>query len=349
MPEACFLCLDTTEFMRNGDYFPNRLMSVQEAANILLSAKMQQNQENTTGYLTFGGAACTVMETLTADLDRVLARMTRLPVGGTTPHFSHALLIAALALNHRANPRAEKRIIAFVGSPLTEDAVSLEKLAKKLRKDEVAVDVISIGVDANKPLLEHFIQTISKGGNSRLLAVPIGASVVNSLYTSAILLGNDAVPTGDGEGGGAASGAFQFGIDPNMDPELAMAIRMSLEEERHRAEQAAAAAVGSGAAAPVAAPAPVPLPPAPAAVEERELSEDEQMELALRMSLEPYSAPTAGSSGDAAPAPAPPVNSQQAAFNEAIADEDFLKELQDAINQNAGGPGAGPKDGSDKK
>ena len=340
MPEACFLCLDTTEFMRNGDYFPNRVMAVQEASNILLSAKMQQNQENTVGYLTFGGNACVVAETLTSDVDRVLASMTKLPVGGLVAHFGHALLIAALALNHRANPRAEKRVVAFVGSPLTEDAATLEKLAKKLRKDDVAVDIVSIGVDANKTILEQFVQNVGKAGNSRLLVVPTGASVVNALYTSAILLGNDAVPTGaDGSaaGAGGAGPGFEFGIDPNMDPELAMAIRMSLEEERHRQEQQASAAVAPTAAQPAA-----PAPPAATAAADHEMTEEEEMALALKMSMEPFdaAAPVAPPAPAAAAAPAQAANST-AAFDDAVADDDFLKELQDAINQNTGAGGKG--------
>lgn len=57
--------------------------------------------------------------------------------------------------------------------------------------------------------------------------------------------------TGDGEGGSgfaasaaaaAAAGgvsAFDFGVDPNIDPELALALRVSMEEERARQEAAA--------------------------------------------------------------------------------------------------------------
>lgn len=56
--------------------------------------------------------------------------------------------------------------------------------------------------------------------------------------------------TGDGEGGSgfaaaaaaAAAGGisgFEFGVDPNLDPELALALRVSMEEERARQEAAA--------------------------------------------------------------------------------------------------------------
>ena len=52
--------------------------------------------------------------------------------------------------------------------------------------------------------------------------------------------------TGDGEGSSgyvaAAAGGglgFEFGVDPNLDPELALALRVSMEEERARQEAAA--------------------------------------------------------------------------------------------------------------
>ncbi len=36
-----------------------------------------------------------------------------------------------------------------------------------------------------------------------------------------------------------ASEAFEFGIDPSVDPELALALRMSMEEEKARVEKQA--------------------------------------------------------------------------------------------------------------
>ncbi len=45
--------------------------------------------------------------------------------------------------------------------------------------------------------------------------------------------GGYAAGGGGGEGGGEGAG-MEFGVDANMDPELAMALRVSLEEERAR-------------------------------------------------------------------------------------------------------------------
>jgi hypothetical protein len=67
-----------------------------------------------------------------------------------------------------------------------------------------------------------------------------------------VMLCCDSTPifTGDGEGGSgfaaaaaaAAAGGvsgYDFGVDPNLDPELALALRVSMEEERARQEAAA--------------------------------------------------------------------------------------------------------------
>lgn len=65
-----------------------------------------------------------------------------------------------------------------------------------------------------------------------------------------LFCGSTPIFTGDGEGGSgfaaaaaaAAAGGvsgFDFGVDPNLDPELALALRVSMEEERARQEAAA--------------------------------------------------------------------------------------------------------------
>ncbi|RZR71380.1 hypothetical protein BHM03_00004873 [Ensete ventricosum] len=65
-----------------------------------------------------------------------------------------------------------------------------------------------------------------------------------------VFAGSTPIFSGDGEGGsgfaaaaaaasaGGVSG-FDFGVDPNLDPELALALRISMEEERARQEAAA--------------------------------------------------------------------------------------------------------------
>jgi len=341
MPEAAFLVIDSTEYMRNGDYFPNRIMAVQEAASLLCNAKLEQNQENTIGFMTMGGQACNVVETLTADVDRVVASITQIPISGKKPHFGRALQIASLALTHRLNPRAEKRIIAFVGSPLLEDHDELQKLAKKLRKDSYAVDIIAFGVEENQEKLSAFVETVNKDQNSRFLNITEGHAIVDSLMSSAIFLGNEAVAAMSGAGAAASGGAggdFEFGVDPTQDPELAMVLRMSMEDERRRlAAVAAAQAVPPPAAAP-AHPTTDTTATATTASAESEptetLSEEELLELALKMSAEAEATSSSAAPAPTAAAPSQPASGATLAPDAAAAaeDEEFMKNLRAALD-----------------
>lgn len=58
---------------------------------------------------------------------------------------TQALQIGGLALKHRANDTQKQRIVCFVASTITEDIDTLKIFAKKLKKNGVAVDIISFG------------------------------------------------------------------------------------------------------------------------------------------------------------------------------------------------------------
>lgn len=54
------------------------------------------------------------------------------------------------------------RIVAFVGSPVAAEEKELVKLAKKLKKEKVSVDVISFGEDSvNNEVLTSFVNTLN--------------------------------------------------------------------------------------------------------------------------------------------------------------------------------------------
>ena len=160
-----------------------------------------------------------------------------------TPHLSTGIQIAQLALKHRQNKTQRQRIIIFVASPILESSQKLVQLAKKVKKNNVAVDIINFGeFEQNTSLLETFIQNVNSSDNSHLLTVPPGGYLLSDFIASSpILSGEDGVG-GGGIGGsmsnmnGSGGDQFEFGIDPNMDPDLAMALKMSLEEEKARVE-----------------------------------------------------------------------------------------------------------------
>jgi hypothetical protein len=54
------------------------------------------------------------------------------------------------------------RIVAFVGSPVASEEKELVKLAKKLKKEKVNVDIVSFGEDyINSDVLTTFINTLN--------------------------------------------------------------------------------------------------------------------------------------------------------------------------------------------
>lgn len=162
-------------------------------------------------------------------------------VGGIRYANSSLLWMLQLALKHRQNKSQRQRIIVFVGSPITEDEKTLVKLAKKMKKTNVAIDFINFGEveTENTPKLQAFIDAINSSDNSHLATIPPGPHLLSDLLVTTPILGEGgSAPSGgsgnEGAGAGDSSGGFEFGVDPSLDPELALALRMSMEEEKAR-------------------------------------------------------------------------------------------------------------------
>eukprot|EP00484_Ammonia_sp_Unknown_P021696 CAMPEP_0197023808 /NCGR_PEP_ID=MMETSP1384-20130603/4447_1 /TAXON_ID=29189 /ORGANISM="Ammonia sp." /LENGTH=438 /DNA_ID=CAMNT_0042452077 /DNA_START=73 /DNA_END=1389 /DNA_ORIENTATION=+ len=362
MPEATIICCDCSEYMRNGDFHPSRFDSQSDAVSLIANAKTQQNHENTVGLIAMHpNAKADVLVNCTQDIGRVLNSLAKMKIGDNSlikpPALDDngsgsdnkdddecdsinvlvALQTAQLALKHRKNKKQDQRIILFVGSPITkaQNEKLLIKAAKRLKKNNVSVDIVNFGEsEENTGLLENFINAVKANDNSNLVTVESGKLLSDVLISTPIFsqsgqqineysgMGGDAdlnaairASQQDGSGGAAAGGgaAAEFGgIDPNADPELAMALRMSMEEERQRQEQEAKkkaqeAASGDASGADQAAQQP---------------------------------ADQAGAGGDAAAA-APPANEQGGALS-AMADElgideddeELLKALQMSMEEN---------------
>ena len=154
------------------------------------------------------------------------------------------------------------------------------KLAKRLKKEKVYVDIVNFGEDeVNQKKLLDFIETLN-GTGSHLVTVPPGTVLHESLASSPIIAGED------GSGALAGSGlGLEFGLDAVDDPDLIYALRVSMEDQRMRQEQEASANAG---AQPTAV-----LPGATGT------SEEELLRQALAMSMQEGA--SAGSSG--APGP----------------------------------------------
>ncbi|EYU30792.1 hypothetical protein ABFS83_08G209000 [Erythranthe nasuta] len=236
--EATMICVDNSEWMRNGDYSPNRFQAQADAVNLICGAKTQSNPENTVGVLTMAGKGVRVLVTPTSDLGKILACMHGLEIGGEM-NLAAGIQVAQLALKHRQNKKQQQRIIVFVGSPVKYDKKALELIGRKLKKNSVALDIVSFGEEDEEKneKLEALLAAVNNNDSSHIVHVPCGPSALSDVLISTPIF------TGDGEGGSgfaaaAAASGYEF-VDPNMDPELALALRVSMEEERARQEAAA--------------------------------------------------------------------------------------------------------------
>lgn len=208
--------------------------------------------------MTMGGNGPEVLVTLTTDYGKILQGLHGTKIKGGT-HLATGIQVAGvmcfhpaahscgangkqLALKHRQNKSQRQRIVVFVGSPIVEDEKALVKLAKKMKKNNVAVDFINFGeTDSdNTAKLQAFIDAINSSDNSHLVTIPPGPHLLSDRLIATPIMGEGGASEGGVTEGGATagegSGGFEFGFDfdPNMDPELAMALRMSMEDEKAR-------------------------------------------------------------------------------------------------------------------
>jgi len=297
--ESTIICLDTSEFMRNGDFTPTRHESQQDAANLVVGAKMQQNPESSVGVLTMAstgrGAGARVLVSPTDDMGNILNSLHNASVGGQL-NFVEGVQVAQLALKHRRNKNGAQRIVLFVGSPVEAEQKALVKVGKLLKKNNIAVDVVVLGDrDGNADKLRAFVDAANANDNSNLVAIPAGVVPSDVLISSPVIQGKDSggggsgeSSTGGGGGGGGGGGFAEFGgIDPNLDPELAMALRISMEEERARQEAAASADGAAAEASPAAPTEPAAsTPKTPEAPQDDAMDEDDALlQEALAMSM----------------------------------------------------------------
>ncbi|KAI3462353.1 hypothetical protein Pfo_019016 [Paulownia fortunei] len=237
--EATMICIDNSEWMRNGDYSPNRFQAQADAINLICGAKTQSNPENTVGVLTMAGKGVRVLVTPTSDLGKILACMHGLEIGGEM-NLTAGIQVAQLALKHRQNKKQQQRIVVFAGSPVKYDKKVLELIGRKLKKNSVALDIVNFGEEDEEKAekIEALLAAVNNNDTSHIVHIPPGPSALSDVLISTPIF------TGDGEGGSgfAAAGGvsgLEFGVDPNLDPELALALRVSMEEERARQEAAA--------------------------------------------------------------------------------------------------------------
>ncbi|KAL0343097.1 UNVERIFIED_CONTAM: 26S proteasome non-ATPase regulatory subunit [Sesamum angustifolium] len=215
------ICIDNSEWMRNGDYSPNRFQAQADAVNLICGAKTQSNPENTVGILTMAGKGVRVLVTPTSDLGKILACMHGLEIGGEM-NLAAGIQVAQLALKHRQNKKQQQRIIVFVGSPVKYDKKVLELIGRKLKKNSVALDIVNFGEEDQEKSekLEALLAAVNNNDSSHIVHVPPGPSALSDV----LIRGSGFAAAAAAAAAGGVSG-FEFGVDPNLDPELALALR----------------------------------------------------------------------------------------------------------------------------
>ncbi|KAI8845528.1 hypothetical protein BC829DRAFT_399569 [Chytridium lagenaria] len=231
--EAAVLVLDNSEWMRNGDYTPTRIEAQNDAVTLLFNVKTQSNPENTVGLMTMAGKSPEVLVTLTSDIGKILTALHNVKISGRA-NLSTGVQIAQVSFigfEAQQNKNQRQRIIVFVGSPLDEDEKTLVKLGKKLKKNNIAVDVINFGEDEeNTPKLEAFINAVNSSDNSHLVSIPPGPHILSDiLISSPIVAGEDGAPPGFASG--ATSGPGEASGTSMEDEMLAQALALSMGAE----------------------------------------------------------------------------------------------------------------------
>jgi len=241
------ICLDNSDWMRNGDYIPTRLNAQQDAASLICTQRTDSHPESTVGLLTMAGKGVEVLVSPTENIGKILATFAEITPSGA-PDFVVSVSIAQLALRHRKNKNGGQRIIIFIGSPVAAEAKELKKVGSLLKKNNIAVDVVVMGEhDVVQEKMAELVNAANTNDNSHLIIVPPGVQPSDALVTSPIFQGEGGMGGGGGGemggaggGGGGGGGGDMFaeygGVDPSLDPELAMVMRASAEEARQREE-----------------------------------------------------------------------------------------------------------------
>ncbi|CAL1548559.1 unnamed protein product [Lymnaea stagnalis] len=349
--ESTIICVDNSDYMRNGDFVPTRMQAQQDAVNLVCMSKTRSNPENNVGLLKMAHAE--VLVTLTTDVGRILAKLHQVQPSGEI-NFMTAVRVAHLALKHRQGRNHKLRIVVFVGSPIDLDEKEIIKVAKRLKKEKVNVDVVNFGEEGlNTDKLTAFVNAINgkDGTSSHLVTVPPGPMLSDALLSSPVIVGED------GAGVNMTGAGFEFGVDPNEDPELALALRVSMEEQRARQEREirenTGATTGDSGAISAASveeelleralgaslipddSAPQSINPTPVGMDFASMSEEEQVAYAMRLSME-----NAGTSmKDNSPAPMETedigatatsdkmIQEEEEDYSEVMNDPDFLQNV----------------------
>ncbi|OEH77065.1 ubiquitin interaction motif family protein [Cyclospora cayetanensis] len=295
--EACVVCVDSSAFARDADLHPTRLAAQLDATSLLANAKLNAHRENAVGIVTMGGDGARVSVSPTSEFGRIHSAFHDISAKGDAD-FIRGILVAQLALKRRMNKTQRQRILLFVGSPVMASEKQLVQVGRQLKKNNIALDIVCLAnVEENRAKLMAMHAAVNSNDTSRFVEYPAGSTnLLSDVIVSAMLLHDpEAAVASEGTADAAATAAAvnEFGVDPNVDPDL----YMSRASATHRHRIFALWGWGTLHACAGA----TELPPGTAQIEGLE-DMDEELRQAVLLSLQDYCGepPASGSSGGAA-------------------------------------------------
>lgn len=214
--------LDNSLFVRNGDAIPSRFQAELEGVTSVVNFKTNDNPETSVGLMYMAGKGRQILTTPTNDPAQIFAHYSKIPVQDFIG-LSRSIQIAKLTMKHRVNKNQHERLIIFIASAIRDNPEDLYVLARNLRRDAIAVDLVNICCPENTLILQNFYEIVNVENESHFINFTGGISRLNDVLKEGGILG------------GGVAGEAGFGED--MDPEMEMVIRISLEEERKRQEE----------------------------------------------------------------------------------------------------------------
>lgn len=214
--------VDNSFFARNGDAIPSRFQAQLEGTTAIVNFKMNDNPETSVGMMVMAGKGKQILTTPTNDSAQVLAQYSKIQIQDFLG-LARSIQIARLTIKHRVNKNQHERLVIFVASAVRDSPEDLFVLARSLRRESIAVDLVNVCCPENVELLQNFHQIVNVENESHFVNYAGGVGRLNdALKEGGVLGGNPAADGGFGE---------------DMDPEMEMVIRISLEEERKRQEE----------------------------------------------------------------------------------------------------------------
>lgn len=115
--EATLICIDNSEYSRNGDFVPTRLEAQMDAVGLIASSKLAEQFENSVGIVCFASNGSRLLTAPSNDLGMFLSDLHTIKPYGQSDVIK-GIHTAQLALKHRLNKSQQQHIICFIASPI---------------------------------------------------------------------------------------------------------------------------------------------------------------------------------------------------------------------------------------